>query len=90
MPLFIETKYFQTAVDKLCSEYRKITVDDIKTCKEAAQELEKKFGGTAKEDNWPKGCYAYFDDIYFNQHSAGSSNNRARQICGFLGKRKRI
>ena len=44
MPLFIETKYFQTAVDKLCSEYRKIVVGDINTCKEAAQELDKKFG----------------------------------------------
>ena len=90
MPLFIETKYFQTAVDKLCSEYRKIVVGDINTCKEAAQELDKKFGGTTKEADWPKGCYAYFDDIYFNQHSAGSSNNGARQICHFLGKRPNI
>ena len=75
--------YVLTANDRLCSETGDIVVDDIETCKKAAQELNKSF--TERElaqKNWPKGCFLFLSEsVYFNQHSTGSSNNRASQIC---------
>ena len=30
--------------------------------------------------DWPRGCH-FADQIYFNPHLTGSSNNNSRQIC---------
>ena len=85
---FLVIRYVPTANDRLCSETGDIVVDDIETCKKAAQELNKSF--TERElaqKNWPKGCFLFLSEsVYFNQHSTGSSNNRASQICKPKGK----
>ena len=82
-PNFLVIRYVLTANDRLCSETGDVVVDDIETCKEAAHELNKSF--TERElaqKNWPTGCFLFLSEsVYFNQHSTGSSNNRASQIC---------
>ena len=55
-------------------------MDDINACKEAAKHLNQNFEITKNEADWPKGCY-FSDEIHFNPHSTGSSNNNSRQIC---------
>ena len=55
-------------------------MDDINACKEAAKHLNQNFEITKNEADWPKGCY-FADEIHFNPHSTGSSNNNSRQIC---------
>ena len=87
---FFSAHYILTAKGKLCSENDDIAVNDIIHCLEAAGTLEKsayiktdsKDTSLYPEDDaeYPKGCN-FRTDIYFNQHSTGSSNNNARQIC---------
>ena len=72
--------YFTTAKGKLCSETGNFAVDDIETCHEAAEELRYHFKNTEDLPDWPKGCYQA-NNVYFNQHPTGSSNDEARQIC---------
>ena len=55
-------------------------MDDMNACKEAAKHLNHNFRITEKEADWPKGCY-FANEIYFNPHLTGSSNNNSRQIC---------
>ena len=55
-------------------------MDDINQCKEAAKHLSQNFKIMEEKADWPKGCH-FAEQIYFNPHSTGSSNNNSRQIC---------
>ena len=82
-------KHILTSEDRLCSHNGDIAVDDLKTCKEAADELGKPFKITEdkdKPDEMPNGCYLS-GEVYFNQNASGSSNYNARQICQPRGKK---
>ena len=66
-----------------------VAVDDLTTCKEAAEVLGHRFKFSEEEAGWPKGCYAVAvgsRNVYFNQHIDGSKNYLARQICESIGK----
>ena len=78
---FLGVAYFPAAQGKLCSETGNIAVDDLTVCKEAAQKLSYPFRKTENYFDWPKGCHVHNGGVYFNQHSIGFRNNRARQIC---------
>ena len=79
--LFFSAHYILTAKGKLCSENDDIAVNNIMHCAEAAETLKKKsFLYPEDEPEYPKGCN-FRNNIYFNQHSTGSSSNNARQIC---------
>ena len=62
-------------------------VDNLSTCKEAAEELKLNFTRAENIGNYPKGCYVA-GDVFFNQHSTGSRQSNARQICKAIGKEK--
>ena len=68
---------------ELCSDNGHMGVDDMETCIAAAASLNKNFKNAENVEKWPKGCYVIDDlnDVYFNQHSTGSRQERARQIC---------
>ena len=83
--MFLAKGYFTTAKNKLCSETGDFAVADIETCHEAAEELRYRFKNTEDLADWPKGCYQA-NNVYFNQHPTGSSNDEARQICKPRGK----
>ena len=55
-------------------------MDDINQCQEAAKQLNQNFEITEEKADWPRGCH-FADQIYFNPHLTGSSNNNSRQIC---------
>ena len=83
---------FLTAKNGSCLESNGTAVDDLNACKKAVN-IVKQNKPTAKffavEDlaQWPKGCYlAYPSSVYFNNHSSGSSNEYAQQICKVKGK----
>ena len=88
--LMFSAHYILSAKGKLCSENDDIAVNNFIHCLEAAGTLKKSaYIKTDNKDNslypeddaeYPKGCN-FRNDIYFNQHSTGSSNNNARQIC---------
>ena len=62
-------------------------MDDLTTCKKAAEFFGYQFDSTEEEAGYPKGCYALFDaDVYFNQHIDGSKHRDASQICKPIGK----
>ena len=74
-----------------CLESNGAAVDDLNLCKKAVN-IVKQNEPTAKfvaaEDlaQCPKGCYlAYSSSVYFNNHSSGSSNEYAQQICNVKG-----
>ena len=64
----------------MCSQDGDKAVDDVNVCKEVARHLNHNFEITDEEPDWPKGCY-FANEIYFNPHLTGSSNNNSRQIC---------
>ena len=64
-------------------------MDDLATCKYAAEIFYYQWHGAQDEAGWPKGCYAEYNGVRFNQHTDGSKNNRARQICKPTGKELR-
>ena len=66
-------------------EYGALTVDDPKTCEEAAEEIQERYQGTEDKFGWPKGCYLN-NGVFFNHHSTGSGNKNAKQICHPIGK----
>ena len=72
---------------KLCSDTGDDAVNHVEACKSAAAKLQKSFEGTEYMATWPKGCYMIEDQsyIFFNQHSTGSSNIGARQLCHRTG-----
>ena len=76
--------YHETASGALCSELR--VVDDLTTCKKAAEALGYQFKTTEDEAGWPKGCYKSGGKVFFNQHVHGSVNINAAQICKDRGK----
>ena len=63
-----------------------LAVDDLTTCKQAAEAVGHQFRATEDLANWPKGCYEASSDVYFNQHVHGSANIFASQICKDTGK----
>ena len=76
-----------TAEGKLCSEKGDFVVDDRKTCHEAANELRYDLQEWEDMPDWPNGCFAAKVTftapytVFFNKHTSGSRNNKARQIC---------
>ena len=58
-----------------------LAVDDLTTCKQAAEAFGHQFRGTEDLAIWPKGCYEASSDVYFNQHINGSARSNAAQIC---------
>ena len=78
------TQYFLTATNELCAEHDDIAVDNLSTCKEAAEEMKLKFLRAENIGNYPKGCYLA-GNVFFNQHSTGSRQSNARQICKAIG-----
>ena len=85
--------YFLTEKNGLCSETKDSVVDDLKTCKEAVDEIKKKvkaanFKMEEEESDWPSGCYLYTinDGVYFNKQSTGSRHRSSQQICKSKGK----
>ena len=78
---------------KLCSEKGDFVVDDRKTCNEAANDLRYDLQEWDDMPDWPNGCFAAkvgswptFYKVFFNKHTSGSRNNKARQICKPRGK----
>ena len=78
-------EYFLATNGKLCTEPGDIAVEDLTTCKEAAEKLGLQFKGTENRADWPKGCYKY-GSIRFNQHRYGSFRYGGNQICKGFGK----
>ena len=61
-----------------------MSVDDVYTCKEAADEIsDVQFQNEENTANRPKGCYLHTPTgwVIFNNLSAGSRMENARQIC---------
>ena len=87
----LEARYFLTATNELCAEHDDIAVDNLSTCKEAAEELKLNFLRAENIGNYPKGCYESkglrraAGNVFFNQHSTGSRQSNARQICKAIG-----
>ena len=81
-----------TAEGKLCSEKGDFVVNDRKTCHEAANELRYDLQEWEDMPDWPNGCFAAKVTftapytVFFNKHTSGSRNNKARQICKPRGK----
>ena len=80
MFLFLGPTYFLSDYFHSCSETGDIAVEDLTTCKEAAEKLGLQFKGTENRADWPKGCYKY-GSIRFNQHRYGSFRYGGNQIC---------
>ena len=85
-------RYFLTATNELCAEHDDIAVDNLSTCKEAAEELKLNFLRAENIGSYPKGCYEAISlskrlagNVFFNQHSTGSRQSNARQICKAIG-----
>ena len=90
--VFLCLEHFLTEKNRTCLESNGTVVDNLNACKKAVN-IVKKNEPTAKfvavEDlaQWPKGCYlAYPSSVYFNNHSSGSNNEYAQQICNVKGK----
>ena len=74
--------YLQSQLGKLCSDDGNLAVDDIETCKTASAKLNKNFEASENSEFWPNGCYLIdHGSVFFNDHSTGEKNNRAKQIC---------
>ena len=82
--LFIVEVYNKTASGALCSELR--VVDDLTTCKKAAEALGYQLKTKEDEAGWPRWCYVSGRVVFFNQHVNGSANINAAQICKGQGK----
>ena len=75
-------EYFLATNGKLCTEPGDIAVEDLTTCKEAAEKLSHPLPETENVANWPKGCYLFKNGrVWFNEHTHGSQQNSTRQIC---------
>ena len=83
---FLGSRYFQTYCHGLCSDNGNDVVDDIETCKEAAEELNLNFVRSKNDNNWPGGCTVEGRDVYFNEHSTGNLKTNVNQICKPKGK----
>ena len=64
---------------------------DNEECKRAAASLGIQFDGIQEYSSWPKGCYAckgclVADSAFWNNHSRGTKNDKAQQICSRKGK----
>jgi len=77
----IRKGYFITEATGLCSDTGHMAVDDIDTCKEAAEELKRKFGGVEDSAIRLNGCHVHDNDVFFNQKSTGYGSWLASQIC---------
>ena len=84
--LEIRKGYFITEATGLCSDTGHMAVDDIDTCKEAAEELKRKFGGVEDSAIRLNGCHVHDNDVFFNQKSTGYGSWLASQICKPKGK----
>ena len=85
MFLFLGPIYFLSEIRRLCSETGDIAVEDLKTCKEAAEKLGFQFMKIHNTADWPTGCFKY-GGIRFNQHRYGSFRYGGNQICKGFGK----
>ena len=56
-------------------------MNDIESCLEATQQLNKTFQDTGFHEDIPVGCYLLNPYVYFNFHPTGRRDNIARQIC---------
>ena len=74
---FLESKYFLSGENKLCSDTKEIAVNNLETCKVAAGELmittsihAKKMIKEENDANFAEGCYLSTtrDKGYFNKH----------------------
>ena len=73
----------------LCSDFNAKYVNELEQCYDAVKELNvidprTTFRRSENTVEYPKGCYAYCGScqiIYFNSHSLGMANEKARQIC---------
>ena len=89
--LFLLLEYFLTEKNGTCLESNGTPVDDLDTCREAANNVTTNVPTIEKEDlaDWPKGCYLVSSGtVYFNSHSSGSSNELVNEICKSKGTEK--
>ena len=71
----------------LCSDVGKISANDLKSCEEAKEVIQKinpEVSTTIVEENMtdqPKGCIVMGNEIYFNAASDDSPSQESRQVC---------
>merc|ERR1719174_878125 len=56
-------------------------VKNIDGCKKAATAMKKKFGGSGAYASYPKGCFVYNNQFYYNTGKTGKGNSKARPVC---------
>ena len=65
-----------------CIDSQFNVINDLDTCKTAADYYGKIFGGPETFNNYPNGCYYEKNGrVYFNLHLYGKTNQRAGPIC---------
>ena len=73
----------------LCSDIGKTAANDVKSCKEAGDVIQKinpdvDISATIVEKDMPghpKGCFIKDDTIYFNRASDDTPSEESRQVC---------
>ena len=71
----------------LCFESGFQRIEDLNSCKSAAEYYGKAFGEYETADNYPKGCYIERNDhVYFNNHEIGRNISFATPICYRKGR----
>ena len=81
---FLDLRFFLTERNGTCSDNNIMLVDDLYTCKEAANEIsDVQFQNEENTANRPKGCYFQTTTrwVNFNNHSSGSRTENTQQIC---------
>merc|ERR1712010_417979 len=56
-------------------------VKNENACKAAAKAMKKKFGGSGAYASYPKGCFVYNNQFYYNKGKTGKGNSKARVVC---------
>merc|ERR1712037_993959 len=50
-------------------------------CKAAAKTMKKKFASSGAYASYPKGCFVYNNQFYYNKGKTGKGNSKARAVC---------
>ena len=71
-----------TALNRDCSGIEKLSLSNIRECKEAAKEMKYKYRYDVSFQYSPKGCYVdNWGFAFWNNHNIGATSKSKRTIC---------
>ena len=75
-----------TDLGRVCDDLGKETLKNKDECQKAAKELGNSFYGSWHTSSHPKGCFLYYNVLYWNTYHVGRKNAYSQAICKIGGK----